>query len=381
MLWVDSWSSGYDETLAQTKAAATISEASSHMFIYGAAAVNAQDEETRAQFESASRERQARAAEALDVLATSDMEDAATLEVMRSNFNECTVAMNAALTLSKVGSEQALIDVSTKVQPLAIQLGEMASSYLVNEQARQQAEADSLCKWSRVAMFLMIALLVADVVIGIVLAFTLVRRMRRQPGVAINGISSSAAELLAVASQVSASASQTAVSTNEETVTAFERIQNQMSMVTEAINRLGQQTQAVGDIITTVNDLAEQSKQAVTQVRTILSEIQKASTLAVRAAEEGQGAIEAGRQQIEHAGQGVVALADSANEAAESALQISASSRQQLAGMEQISQAVESITQAGSQSAAGTRQVEQEVKQLQDLAAGLRRLMDAKATT
>ena len=55
-------------------------------------------------------------------------------------------------------------------------------------------------------------------------------------------------------------------------------------------------------------------------------------------------------------------------------------SRQQLAGMEQISQAVESITQAGSQSAAGTRQVEQEVKQLQDLAAGLRRLMDAKAT-
>jgi len=47
--------------------------------------------------------------------------------------------------------------------------------------------------------------------------------------------------------------------------------------------------------------------------------------------------------------------------------------------MEQISQAIESINQASTQSVSGTRQVEQEVKQLQDLALDLKRLVDAKA--
>lgn len=200
----------------------------------------------------------------------------------------------------------------------------------------------------------------------------------------------------------------------EETVTAFERIQAQMGVVAEAINRLSDQTQAVGEIITTVNDLAEQSnllsvnasieaakagdqgkgftvvaqevkslaeqsKQAVAQVRTILSEIQKASNMAVQAAEQGHKAIAAGRQQIEQTGEGTLSLADAANEAAQSAVQISASSRQQLAGMEQISQAIGSINQAGSQSVMGTRQVEQEVRQLQELALRLKRLVDSKA--
>jgi methyl-accepting chemotaxis protein len=72
-------------------------------------------------------------------------------------------------------------------------------------------------------------------------------------------------------------------------------------------------------------------------------------------------------------------ITDTANDAAQSAVQISASSRQQLAGMEQISQAIESINQAGLQSATGTRQVEQEVRQLQDLAVRLRRLIDSAA--
>jgi methyl-accepting chemotaxis protein len=204
-------------------------------------------------------------------------------------------------------------------------------------------------------------------------------------------------------------------STVEETISGFDRIAGQMNVMAETINRLGEQTQAVGDIITTVNDLAEQSnllsvnasieaakagdygkgftvvaqevkslaeqsKHAVSQVRTILSEIQKASSIAIEAAEQGRHTVEAGRQQSLESGDSVQAITDTAGEAAQSAVQISASSRQQLAGMEQISQAIESINQAGLQSAAGTRQVEEEVKQLQDLAVRLRRLVDAGAT-
>jgi methyl-accepting chemotaxis protein len=201
----------------------------------------------------------------------------------------------------------------------------------------------------------------------------------------------------------------------EDTISGIERMQSQMGVVAETINRLSEQTQAVGDIISTVSDLAEQSnllsvnasieaakageqgkgftvvaqevkslaeqsKQAVSQVRTILSEIQKASTLAVQAAEQGQYAIESGRQQSLESGEAIHRLAESVTESAQSAVQIAASSRQQLAGMEQISQALESINQAGTESAKGTRQVEHEVKQLQDLALRLRRLVDAQAT-
>ena len=200
--------------------------------------------------------------------------------------------------------------------------------------------------------------------------------------------------------------------TVEETITGIERMQSQMGVVAETIRRLSEQTQAIGDIITTVNDiaeqsnllsvnasieaakageqgkgftvvaqevknLAEQSKQAVGQVRTILGEIQKAGGQAVDAMEESRKSIEAGRQQSLESGEAIHALAESVNEAAESASQISTSSRQQLAGMEQISQAITSINQASTQSVSGTRQVEQEVKELQDLALGLRRLVDA----
>jgi methyl-accepting chemotaxis protein len=203
--------------------------------------------------------------------------------------------------------------------------------------------------------------------------------------------------------------------TVEETIACIESMQSQMGVVAESINRLSEQTQAVGDIITIVNDLAEQSnllsvnasieaakagdhgkgftvvaqevkslaeqsKQAVAQVRTILGEIRKASTMAVDAAKRGSEAIETGRGQSLESGEAIYALAESVNESAQSAQQISTSSRQQLAGMEQISQAIDSIDQASTQSVSGTRQVEEQVKRLQDLALRLKRLVDAKAT-
>jgi len=201
----------------------------------------------------------------------------------------------------------------------------------------------------------------------------------------------------------------------EGTISGIEQMQSEMAVISDTVRGLSEQTQAVGDIMTTVNDiaeqsnllsvnasieaakagehgkgftvvaqevksLAEQSKQAVAQVRTILSEIQKASSMAVQAAEKGREAVEAGRQQSQESGEAIQELAESAMEAAQSAAQISASSRQQLAGMEQIGQAIASINEAGTQSAAGTRQVEREVKHLEELALKLKRLVEADAT-
>jgi len=202
----------------------------------------------------------------------------------------------------------------------------------------------------------------------------------------------------------------------EGTIAGIERMRESMDVVFETITRLSERALAAGDVIAAVNDLAEQSnllsvnasieaakageygkgftvvaqevkslaeqsKQAVAQVRTILSEIQKASETAVRSAEQGRASVEAGRKQSAQAGEVIKDLAEGAGEVAQSAVQISASSRQQLAGMEQISRAIASLNEAGGQVNAGTRQVEQEVKHLQDLAVQLKKLVQANAET
>jgi methyl-accepting chemotaxis protein len=198
----------------------------------------------------------------------------------------------------------------------------------------------------------------------------------------------------------------------QQNVGKFERIRADMDVVAEAIDRLNEQTRSVGDIIASVNDLAEQSnllsvnasieaakagdqgkgftvvaqevkslaeqsKQAVAQVRSVLSEIQKASEVAVSAAEQSRDAVEAGRAEAGRAIENTRAEVVLASKAAEATLEISATSRQQQAGMEQISQAILSINAAGNQLASGTRQVEREAKQLQDVALSLRGLVDA----
>jgi|WetSurMetagenome_2_1015567.scaffolds.fasta_scaffold66287_1 methyl-accepting chemotaxis protein len=191
----------------------------------------------------------------------------------------------------------------------------------------------------------------------------------------------------------------------------FERIQADMEVVSAAIDRLNDQAQSVSDIIATVSDLAEQSnllsvnasieaakagehgkgftvvaqevknlaeqsKQAVGQVRAILSEIQKASALAVSAAEQSQEAVNTGKFA---AGKGIENTddeVDMASRTAEVTMQVTATSRQQLAGMEQIIQAIRNINEASTQSVSGTRQVEEEVRALQDLALELDRFVE-----
>jgi methyl-accepting chemotaxis protein len=193
----------------------------------------------------------------------------------------------------------------------------------------------------------------------------------------------------------------------------FEDIGAGFDVVAEAINRLNEQAQSVADIITMVSDLAEQSnllsvnasieaakageqgkgftvvaqevknlaeqsKLAVAQARGVLAEIQKASEQVVRAAGESRATVEIGRSDMAGAVEGTGAEVDLTSRAAEAALQISATSRQQLAGIEQISQAILNINAAGSQSVSGTRQVEEEARQLQEMARRLEQLVDAK---
>lgn len=194
----------------------------------------------------------------------------------------------------------------------------------------------------------------------------------------------------------------------------FERIREDMDVVAEAIDRLNEQTQSVGEIMAAVNDLAEQSnllsvnasieaakagehgkgfavvaqevkslaeqsKQAVEHVRATLGEIQNARRVAVLAVEQSRGAVEAGRLEAGHAIENTAAELEIASRAAQANLQISAASRQQLAGMEQLSQAMRSISEAGAQAASGTRLVEEEVRELQELALSLQSLMTARS--
>jgi methyl-accepting chemotaxis protein len=185
-----------------------------------------------------------------------------------------------------------------------------------------------------------------------------------------------------------------------------------VDLVTEAIGRLSDQAQSVGDIITTVNDLAEQSnllsvnaaieaakagdygkgftvvaqevkalaeqsKQAAAQARNVLTDIRKASDQAVQAVAESRNAVDIGRDEVGVAIESRKAEAELARRTADAVLQISATSRQQLAGMEQISLALNSINAAGTQSVAGTRQVEEEGERLREMADGLEALVDA----
>ncbi|MBN1321686.1 MAG: hypothetical protein JXA87_12690 [Thermoleophilia bacterium] len=191
----------------------------------------------------------------------------------------------------------------------------------------------------------------------------------------------------------------------------FEQIHSDMDVVAEAIDRLKEETESVGDVIATVNDiaeqsnllsvnasieaakageagkgftvvaqevksLAEQSKQAVAQVRTVLGEIQKAGDVVVRAAEQGRETVEMGRIEANKALENISERVAAATKTAEATTDISTASRQQLAGMEQIRKAILSINEAEKQSVAGTREVEEQARKLQDLALGLEGLID-----
>lgn len=193
----------------------------------------------------------------------------------------------------------------------------------------------------------------------------------------------------------------------------FEQILAEMDEVAGAVDRLNENAQAVGEVIATVNDLAEQSnllsvnasieaaksgeagkgfsvvaqevkslaeqsKRAVARVREVLSETEKANEVVVHAVSQARETVESGRDETINAVERNVARLAIGHDMAEATLQISATGRQQLAGMEQIGQAMASIEQAGKHSVLGTRQVEQEVERLRELASELKNLIERK---
>jgi methyl-accepting chemotaxis protein len=191
-------------------------------------------------------------------------------------------------------------------------------------------------------------------------------------------------------------------------------ISAQMAEAAECVVRLSEQTEAVSEIISASNDIAEQSnllsvnasieaakateagkgfavvadeiknlaqqsKQAVMQVRTILLDIQKATSAAVMAAERSCKMVEDHAANAIHSHKTIQTLGDGVVAASQAAAQIVASSQQQLVGMDQISEAMASIDQASSQNAAGARQMEAEVRHLNELAISLRAMIDSSA--
>ena len=215
------------------------------------------------------------------------------------------------------------------------------------------------------------------------------------------------AELVQHTAQV-AQAGQEAVA---GTMAGMQEVKQRVDIIARNIPALSEQAQAIGQIIATVSEiaaqsnmlalnaaveaarageagqgfavvagevrsLAEQSKAATVQVREILSEIQRGVNTVVMATEEGMRQVDAGTKVASDAGAAIEELSASVLESSRAAVQIAAAASQQLTGVTQISQAMQSIDQATAQNVAGARQVEHEAGNLNDLASGLRGLIE-----
>ena len=188
----------------------------------------------------------------------------------------------------------------------------------------------------------------------------------------------------------------------ESAINGMNQIREQVQVVAESIMKLGEQSQTISDIVATVNDLAEQSnllgvnasieavkageagkgfsvvaqeikalaeqsKQATAQVRTILSDIQRAIGRTTMLAEQASKVVDAGAKQAQTSGLAIRALNDSVLQSTDMAMQIAASSQQQLVAMEQVVTAIGNIRQASQDNVAGSKKVDQAVRDINQL--------------
>ncbi len=211
--------------------------------------------------------------------------------------------------------------------------------------------------------------------------------------------------------QSAAHAARNGSDTMRASADGLKRIGEQMKAITGSVMSMSEKGQTIGDIITTVNDLAEQSnllavnasieaarageqgkgfavvaeeirslaeqsKEATKQVRAILNDVQKATISAVLTTEQGGKAVQEGQKLADQAVEAINTLAAAVTQAAQAATQIAASSQQQLAGTEQVGQAMGNIKEASLQNQASTTQLATAARNLQDLGANLRRLVE-----
>jgi len=220
-------------------------------------------------------------------------------------------------------------------------------------------------------------------------------------------ISNSKADQVVDRSTKASQISDTGKKATEDTIQGIKVIREEMEYIAESIVKLSEQTQSIGKIIGAVTDLAdqsnllsvnasieaakageqgkgfavvaqevkslaEQSKDATNQVKTILDDIQKATSAAVMATERGGKAVEAGVKLSAEAGESIRALATSVSESGQAAMQIAASSKEQLTGTEQLVMAMENIKEGSIQNVEGARQLEEAIKNLDNLAKKLK---------
>lgn len=196
----------------------------------------------------------------------------------------------------------------------------------------------------------------------------------------------------------------------ENAIEGMYGIQKQMESIANIIVRLSEQSQTISEITSSVNEIAEQSnllavnaaieaakageqgkgfgvvaqeiknlsersKEANLQIRNILRDVQKSISTAVMATEEGNKVVNEGLKLNAISGESIKALSESVNDSVNAAIQIAASSIQQLEGMDQIATAMESIKEASLQASTSTQQSAVAVKDIQQMAENLSRLM------
>lgn len=303
LLWIDSWQGRTDETVAVSQSASQVTMDAERMNanVGELSSVVSRGQATEALGYAFDIHMETATAACDSILASNSLtvQERALAEELKSQFDDYAAAGTALFGTGGVDSSNVL----TKTRPV------ITSGYTLIESARefqQTMESAIATKLDQLGVVTMVCLIITAALgaialaVGIFMSIFIPRRMGRELNGAVTGMSSSAAELMAVASQVAASAAQTAASTNETTVTVeevkqtamlanekagevaqsvesavkttesgleqvegtiagIERMHGSMDVVFETINRLSERTLAAGDVITAVNDLAEQS--------------------------------------------------------------------------------------------------------------------------
>ena len=131
------------------------------------------------------------------------------------------------------------------------------------------------------------------------------------------------------------------------------------------------------DVVAEMRHHAEDAKRASGQVKGILSEVHKAMLAAMTAAEVGIRRAEQGAQVASGTGETIRRLATALRDSSQAAKEIATVAQQQDHGIDQVLQAMNEIYLATQETMSSTQSVATEAKALNDLAAGLKRAVEA----
>ena len=306
ILWLDSRFNHYSETTrSQVIGAAAIRESSLPMSYIAKASVLATTEARRSKYLKDLDTAWTNSLESISAVAALEVkagenDEAAALEALKTSLNEYHTALLAVVDLAETDPEQAITEVESRLVPMGQTFDGLVHEYEDAQVEQDTAQIASLSRFGSIMVFVMAAVVALAIVAAVLLQVLTSRDIGRRLRGAVASLSSSSAEILAIASQVAAGAAQTAASTNEatvtveevrqtavlahekaaeaaegaqaavgmagsartlvdETISGIEHMQSEMDVVSETINRLSEQTQAAGEVISSVNDIAEQS--------------------------------------------------------------------------------------------------------------------------